>query len=239
MKNKLIEYIKTGINEDKLSHAFLVETNNCEACMQEIYSAFVDAKVVSNNSIENNLSVLVIRPENNLIDKNKILSLQKFIMLKSQNQKYKLYFILNANLMNIIAANKLLKTLEEPQENVIGFLLTSSENEMLDTIKSRCIHFFAEETTEETEKLEIIERIINVNFNNYLEMHSLKKELLSKEKQEIIKILELTEEEIINNIKMSNLAKKYKIIDNIIDLIKANVNLELCLDKMFIEMGQI
>lgn len=238
MKNKLIEYIKTGINEDKLSHAFLVETNNCEACMQEIYSAFVDAKVVSNNSIENNLSVLVIRPENNLIDKNKILSLQKFIMLKSQNQKYKLYFILNANLMNIIAANKLLKTLEEPQENVIGFLLTSSENEMLDTIKSRCIHFFAEETIE-AEKPEIIKRIINVNFNNYLDMHNLKKELLSKEKQEIIKILELTEEEIINNIKMSNLAKKYKIIDNIIDLIKANVNLELCLDKMFIEMGQI
>ena len=238
MKNKLIEYIKNGINEDKLSHAFLVETNNCEACMQEIYSAFIDAKVVSNISIENNLSVLVIRPENNLIDKNKILSLQKFIMLKSQNQKYKLYFILNANLMNIIAANKLLKTLEEPQENVIGFLLTSSENEMLDTIKSRCIHFFAEETIE-AEKPEIIKRIINVNFNNYLEMHNLKKELLSKEKQEIIKILELTEEEIINNIKMSNLAKKYKIIDNIIDLIKANVNLELCLDKMFIEMGQI
>lgn len=239
MKNKLIEYIKTGINEDKLSHAFLVETNNSEACMQEIYSAFVDAKVVSNKSIENNLSVLVIRPENNLIDKSKILSLQKFIMLKSQNQKYKLYFILNANLMNIIAANKLLKTLEEPQENVIGFLLTSSENEMLDTIKSRCIHFFAEETIEVTEKPEIVERIININFNNYLEMHNLKKELLSKEKQEIIKILELTEEEIINNIKMSNLAKKYKIIDNIIDLIKANVNLELCLDKMFIEMGQI
>ena len=239
MKNKLIEYIKTGINEDKLSHAFLVETNNCEVCMQEIYSAFVDVKVFSNISIENNLSVLVIRPENNLIDKNKILSLQKFIMLKSQNQKYKLYFILNANLMNIIAANKLLKTLEEPQENVIGFLLTSSENEMLDTIKSRCIHFFAEETTEVTEKPKIVERIININFNNYLEMHNLKKELLSKEKQEIIKILELTEEEIINNIKMSNLAKKYKIIDNIIDLIKANVNLELCLDKMFIEMVQI
>ena len=44
MKNKLIDYIKNGITEDKLSHAFLVETNNCEACMQEIYSAFVDAK---------------------------------------------------------------------------------------------------------------------------------------------------------------------------------------------------
>ena len=40
--------------------------------------------------------------------------------------------------MNDTASNKLLKTIEEPSENIIGFLLTSNIDIILPTIKSRC-----------------------------------------------------------------------------------------------------
>lgn len=49
----------------------------------------------------------------------------------------KLYFIHRADLMNVQAQNKLLKTLEEPPANVTVFLGVANEAAMLDTIKSR------------------------------------------------------------------------------------------------------
>ena len=49
----------------------------------------------------------------------------------------KLYFVHRADLMNIQAQNKLLKTLEEPPAEVTLFLGVANESAMLDTIKSR------------------------------------------------------------------------------------------------------
>ena len=51
----------------------------------------------------------------------------------------KIYIINDANLMTEQAQNCLLKTLEEPPEFVIIILITSNENTILNTIKSRCM----------------------------------------------------------------------------------------------------
>ena len=51
----------------------------------------------------------------------------------------KVYIINNANLMRVEAQNCLLKTLEEPPEFVTIILVTANENELLSTIKSRCM----------------------------------------------------------------------------------------------------
>ena len=50
----------------------------------------------------------------------------------------KAYFIHRADLMTPDAQNKLLKTLEEPPENVVFFLGAANEAGILDTVKSRC-----------------------------------------------------------------------------------------------------
>lgn len=49
----------------------------------------------------------------------------------------KLYFIHRADLMNVQAQNKLLKTFEEPPADVTFFLGAANESAMLDTVKSR------------------------------------------------------------------------------------------------------
>jgi DNA polymerase-3 subunit delta' len=141
--------------------------------------------------------------------------------------------------MNISSANKLLKVLEEPSENVIGFLLTENESLIIPTIKSRCQRFKKHyQTDENTLNGDILEMLINIKKLTFCEILDLKKQILQKEKMEIIKIInELKNQLITNDInEISTLAKYYKILDNINSLIKSNVNIELCLDKMLIEM---
>ncbi len=63
---------------------------------------------------------------------------------------YKIYIIPDAQLMNENGQNALLKTIEEPPEYVIIFLLTENADMLLDTIRSRCIRLDMEKLPAET-----------------------------------------------------------------------------------------
>lgn len=63
----------------------------------------------------------------------------KEIMFAPTNNKYKVFIIDHADLMNPNAQNALLKTLEEPNEYVKLILLASSKDAILKTILSRCV----------------------------------------------------------------------------------------------------
>lgn len=241
MNEVLKKYLLEEIGENKISHAFLVETNDCNTLANDIFNLLVNEKIISNTPIDNNLSVMVIRPENNLIDKEKILDLQKYIVTKSIINEYKTYFIINAELMNTTSFNKLLKVLEEPNDNIIAFLITENLNNILPTIKSRCKVFKSYYLIEkyEADNEEIIEKLMNIRNLSYMDILKLKKELLSKEKRELLCILDLVKERsesLLSNGKSSTLAMNYKILDNITELINGNVNVELCIDKLIIEM---
>lgn len=69
------------------------------------------------------------------------------------NGKYKIYIIDEIHMLSDKAFNALLKTLEEPPENVIFILATTEVHKVLDTIKSRCQRFdFRRITTEDIVK---------------------------------------------------------------------------------------
>ena len=55
--------------------------------------------------------------------------------------KFKIYIIDEVHMLTVQAFNALLKTLEEPPENVIFILATTEAHKVLDTIKSRCQRF--------------------------------------------------------------------------------------------------
>jgi DNA polymerase-3 subunit delta' len=75
--------------------------------------------------------------------------------------KNKVFIIDGAELLSIGAANRLLKTLEEPEDKVTFILLAADENRLLQTIVSRCQRIelqpmsIAEETQALTERLSI------------------------------------------------------------------------------------
>ena len=69
----------------------------------------------------------------------------KKLSLKSYEGGYKVMIIWMAEKMNIAAANKLLKLIEEPPANTLIILITENEERIIKTILSRCqvLHFRA------------------------------------------------------------------------------------------------
>ena len=83
------------------------------------------------------------------------------------NGKYKIYIIDEVHMLTNHAFNALLKTLEEPPENVIFILATTEVHKVLDTIKSRCQRFdFRRITTDDIIKhLKFISDSENINIS--------------------------------------------------------------------------
>ena len=67
----------------------------------------------------------------------------KTLSLKSYEGGYKIMIVWMADKMNTPASNKLLKLLEEPPEKTIFILITEQEEDLIQTIRSRCqvLHF--------------------------------------------------------------------------------------------------
>lgn len=91
--------------------------------------------------------------------------------------RYKIYIIDEVHMLTPTAFNALLKTLEEPPENVIFILATTEVHKVLDTIKSRCQRFdFKRITTDDiskhlryisdTEKINITDDALNYVASN-------------------------------------------------------------------------
>lgn len=243
MNNETINNLKKKINENKLSHAFLVETNNIDNALSDIYKVFIECNKFIVKDIKNNPNILIIEPENNLINVEKISNIPNFVYTTSFDNNYKIYFIKNSEKMNITSSNKLLKVLEEPSPNVIGFLITENINTNIETIISRCekikLTYTSFQKEEYTEIINELLNYINQDFK-YENLLDIKSKLLKYEKFEINEILESTKIRINQSLgHLKNtlyLAQIYKILDNIIDLLQMNCNLEITIDRMLIEM---
>ena len=79
----------------------------------------------------------------------------KLLSLKSFEGGYKIMIIWMADKMNIAASNKLLKLLEEPTDKTLFILIAENEEDILQTILSRCqiLHFNALDENSIAEKL--------------------------------------------------------------------------------------
>ena len=87
----------------------------------------------------NNLpSLKIIEPDGSTIKKEQILELKNLFSKNSQYTKENIYIIKNAEKMNKESANTMLKFLEEPDGNIIGFFVTNNSANVMLTIQSRC-----------------------------------------------------------------------------------------------------
>lgn len=96
----------------------------------------------------NHPDVQWVRPESKLrvVTIDQIRDVIQTIGLKPTEADYKVAIIVGADRMNMQAANAFLKTLEEPPARSILILLTTSFEQVLETIRSRCLrlHFAGE-----------------------------------------------------------------------------------------------
>lgn len=105
--------------------------------------------------------------EENSIKIETIRLMQKKVQELPIVSKRKVYIIDDAEYMTKEAQNCLLKTIEEPPEFVTVILITSNENRILNTIKSRClkIYFNSIDTNDIKQFLKDTYKIDNISEN--------------------------------------------------------------------------
>ena len=150
----IINYIRNAVSEDKVSHAYILNgergsgkkmlanlfastlqcekggpdpCNECHSCKQAESGNHPDIIHVTHEK-PNTISVEDVRTQVN-----------NDIMIKPYQGPYKIYIISEADLMTPQAQNALLKTIEEPPEYAVIFLLTENDQMLLPTITSRCV----------------------------------------------------------------------------------------------------
>ena len=146
---KVVQLLVNSIKKDRLSHAYLFEG---EKGTKKFETALYFAQMLLCTSEEKpclechncrritngtHPNVYVVEATNNLIKKQQIIDLQNEFSKTSVEKGPKIYIIKNIDLINVSAANSLLKFLEEPYPKTYAVLTSSNINKILPTIISR------------------------------------------------------------------------------------------------------
>ncbi len=253
--NNFNEYISKYVKSDRINHAYLIETNYSDRVkLATILAQRIDS-FDSNLSIEeyekmDDLSI--IDPDENVIKTEDIENLKEKFMTKSLTGNKRIYIINNADKMNMYAANKLLKFLEEPEDDIIAILTTYNKNKIIDTIVSRCqiLRFFIDENKfDKYDKDyidELFEFVLNIEENKekaiaFQNRYDIKKLSERKYLQEFLNnILYIYDDviKLINNKKIEffkDYVDELKIISekNTMESIKNKINaINFCIDRL-------
>lgn len=263
--------LKKKYEDNKLSHAFLIETNNYELCLNDIKQLLkivnCPEKYKSDCTEQCNLcklidllnlpSIIIVEPDGMSIKKQQLNELQEKFSTKPVYSRYNTYIIKDADMMNGSASNCILKFLEEPEDNILGFFITTNKERVIDTIKSRCQIMKIDYATKSVVDEKIIE-YANEYVRRILENCDL---IVNKEfilpsfgtRNEINSLLTVIfdmymsaisekyfpgnkKNDVLSGISLEQLKKQIAIIEKTITLNQANVSLELLLDQFVIEM---
>ena len=184
----------------------------------------------------NNANFNLINEEGSAIKIEQIRNVQIKIAEKPINSNYKVYLINDAELMTQEAQNCLLKTLEEPPEYIVIILITSNENKVLNTIKSRCMKLYFNNLDKNSVKKVLTEKFEMEDINDsFLDAvgGSIKKALLIKEKsseyEQITKLFDIIDKEnLVNFINSASIIYENKDdIYNILDYINILLDIKI------------
>lgn len=138
MNSILKKHFSDMYESGRLSHAFLICNTNYDNLKEDLKEILSDYFFGNEINIEESTDIYIIKPENDKITKEAILSLQEVFKTKSQVHDKRVYIIDGVEKMNDYASNSLLKFLEEPEDSIYAILITSNLEKVLSTIKSRC-----------------------------------------------------------------------------------------------------
>lgn len=246
--HQIFEKLYKDYKNNNFSHAYLFETNNISLCYEDLTKLI--KKIIFLNKTKDEIEeigklydndllceIKLIQSDDNLIKKEQIKNIQEQFIMKPTNISKNIYIMLKPEKMNLSSSNSLLKFLEEPEEDIIGFMITSNSYSVLPTIKSRCIikrvnydiDNIAENLDFTEEMYDICLNVIKENINIFEETKISKMFLTSKKITDIIKernvyfnMLKLLNH--IYYISLNNLKTNDKTVEEIIKTIKEKNN---------------
>ena len=150
----IIQYIQNAVEQDKVSHAYILNgakgsgkkmlaklfamTLQCENSQLEPCGECRSCRQADSGNQPDIITIQHEKPGSISVDDIRE-QLNGDIMIKPYSNRYKIYIIPEADLLTVQAQNALLKTIEEPPEYAIIFLLTENADSLLPTIRSRCV----------------------------------------------------------------------------------------------------
>lgn len=155
------EYLKNSIKEGNILHSYLFL--GTDGIGKKMIAKEFAKNILCNNTEEeictcksctyflsdNHPDFFLINDEGETIKIDQIRKITEKVIEKPIISDKKVYIINNAEKMTKEAQNCLLKTLEEPPEYVVIILISSNENVILNTIKSRCMMLKFKDISEE------------------------------------------------------------------------------------------
>lgn len=175
---KIKSILKESIKNDNILHSYLFY--GTDGIGKKLFALDFAKMILCNNKndrpcgkcksciefdTKNNPDFFLIEPDGNSIKIDQIRQMQKNILEKPINSSKKVYIIDNSDTMTKEAQNCLLKTLEEPQEFIVIILISSNENNILATVKSRCTKMYFHKLTDVSLKTFINEKFNNINLD--------------------------------------------------------------------------
>ena len=149
----IIQYIKDAVGQNKVSHAYILNgqrgsgkkmlaklfamTLQCESGEAEPCGECRSCIQANNGNQPDIITVKHEKPASISVDDVRT-QINGDIMIKPYSSPYKVYIVPEADLMTVQAQNAILKTIEEPPEYAVIFLLTENADSLLPTIRSRC-----------------------------------------------------------------------------------------------------
>ena len=154
-QESLVQHMEKAIGSGKISHAYLIDGENgagkktmthlfarsifcehkeirpcdkCPSCLRYIHHNHPDVIEIDKDPDKTMIGIDQIRQ-----------GVIQDMKLKPYEYPYKVYIIHQAHLLTEQAQNAILKTLEEPPEYVVIFLLSENMESFLPTIRSRCV----------------------------------------------------------------------------------------------------
>lgn len=262
-QQKLFSLIKNEICNNKISHAYLIETNDYNN-VQAVVKEFVKLLLCNNRYIEgqncycdictlidnnNYPDIEYIDADGSFIKKEQLMKIQKDFRNKSAYNNKQIYIINDATKLNSSSANTILKFLEEPGEGIIAILIANNRYKVIDTIVSRCQVISLENVKTEYFSDEIKQLAVDIFsqdrgylvFNNLLERIPTR-DCCYENLKEIERMLFsyiCNDENKFLNLDNTQLVSLISRIENTIKKMEYNVNYKLVLDDLLINIWEV
>lgn len=262
-QQKFFSLIKNEIHNNKISHAYLIETNYCDD-INDVVKEFIKLLLCNNRYIEgencccdictlidnnNYPDIEYIDADGNFIKKEQLMKLQKNFRNKSAYNNKQIYIINDATKLNSSSANTILKFLEEPGEGIIAILIADNRYKVIDTIVSRCQVISLENSKMEVFNDEIKQLAIDIfsQDKGYLVFNDLLERMPTRDccyanLKEIERMLFnyiSGEKNRFLNFDKHQLVSLISRLENTIKKMEYNVNYKLALDDLLINIWEV
>lgn len=268
-KNRYYNLINSIVNNNKISHAYLIEVDNYDTdykCIMDFVKMIIcnsnDAAVNDMIDSGNYPDLKIIEPDGNSIKKSQLIKLQEDFRNKSFLNNRMIYIIKEADKLNDSSGNTILKFLEEPEDDIVGILVTTNRYKVIDTILSRCQVISIQDgvTNSDCDEivLELLKFIIKkddlfINYqyisDNILVDKHIAKDVLSRLENILLQYLNYYSDKnvycdnkvisILSNISTDKLIRYIAVIEEEVKKFEFNINYKLWLDSFFAKLIEV